>query len=218
MKVSFIPSESWKRSLLYAFMKVIVPCWCKCVYQFEVYGKNHIPKLGPAIIAPKHQYWTDIPLVGFAFYNIHLNYIAKKELFHLPLVRSFLTLIGGIPLDRETPIKTLDSFRHLLLLLKRKQYIVIFPEGTYFRGTVGKGKSRLINLILKFQEEELSSDPIPFIPVGIIYQKARFRKKVTITIGKPLYVERESEAECFTQRIMNQVALLSDLDVNGEEA
>ena len=214
MKITFIPSESPGRNILYGFLKVIVPCWCKCMYHFEVHGKNHIPKQGPFIIVPKHQYWTDIPLISLAFYNIHLNYIAKKELFRLPLIRQFLITLGGIPLDRGSPIKTLDSFRHLNLLLRRKQKIVIFPEGTYYRGRMGKGKSRLIKMILKFQEEEQPANSIPFIPVGVIYQKKRFRKRVKITIGKPLYEERASVAEQFTQKIISAIASLSDLDSN----
>jgi 1-acyl-sn-glycerol-3-phosphate acyltransferase len=217
MKVRFISTESPARSFLYGFMKVLVTCWCNCFYHFEVYGKKHIPKGGPAIILPKHQYWTDIPLIGFAFYNIHLNYIAKKELFRFPLVRTFLTTLGGIPLDREKPIKSLDSFKHLSFLLRMRQKIVIFPEGTYYTGIIGKGKSRLIKMILKFQEEEQLSNHIPFIPVGIIYQKMKFRQKVTIRIGEPLYADRESDAEEFTQKVMKAIAFLSDLDVKGEK-
>ena len=91
--------------------------------------------------------------------------------------------------------------------------IVIFPEGTYYRVTVGKGKSRLIKMVLKFQEEEQLENPIPFIPVGISYQKIRFRKKVIIKIGEPLYAERESEAEEFTQKVMKVIACLSGLDL-----
>jgi len=69
-------------------------------------------------------------------------------------------------------------------------------------------------MILKFQEEEQLPDLIPFIPVGISYQKMRFRQKVKIRIGEPLYTRGESEAEEFTQKIMNKIALLSDLDPN----
>lgn len=217
MKARFIPAESPAGKIIYGLMKVLITCWCTCLYHFEVYGKKHIPKEGPAIIAPKHQYWTDIPLLAFAFCNIHLNYIAKKELFYFPLIRGFFMALGGIPLDRKAPIKSLDSFRHLSFLLKRKQKIVIFPEGTYYRGTVGKGKSRLIKMILKFQEEEQLPHPIPFVPVGISYQKIRFRQKVTINIGEPLYAKRESEAEELTRKVMEAITSLSNLDVNGEK-
>ena len=216
MRIRFIPPGSLARNLVYGFMKVLVPCWCKCTYKFEVHGKNNIPESGPAIIAPKHQYWTDIPLVACAFYNIQLNYVAKRELFHFPLIRQFLIALGGIPLDRGTPIKSLDSFRHLTTLLKKKQYVVIFPEGTYYREVMGKGKSRLIKMILKFQEAENLPQPIPFIPVGVIYKKQGIRTAVTISIGKPLFARTESEAQSFTHTIMGEIAHLSNLPMHSK--
>ena len=218
MKVSFFPPESHKRRFLYTIVESIVACWCYFFYHFEVQGKDHLPHQGPAIITPKHQYWTDIPLIARAFHKIPLYYIAKKELFHFPPVGSFLAALGGIPLDREAPIKTLDSFKNLNLLLKKKQRIVIFPEGTYYRETMGKGKSRLIRMILKFQEEEQLASPIPFIPVGIIYKKSGFRNAVKISIGGPLRAERESEAEMHTQKIIKAIACLSELDSDGEKS
>jgi 1-acyl-sn-glycerol-3-phosphate acyltransferase len=196
---------------MYGLMKVLVPLWCKCTYKFEVHGTNNVPTSGPAIIAPKHQYWTDIPLIGFAFYNIQLNYVAKQELFRLPLISHFLIALGGIPLDRRTPIKSLYSFRHLTTLLRQKEYVVIFPEGTYCRGFVGKGKSRLIKMILKYQETEKLHQPIPFIPVGVIYKKNGVRKTVSVNIGKPFFAEQESGAQSLTNHLMEQIAHLSKM-------
>lgn len=215
MSITFVPPGSPVRNSIYGFMKVLVPCWCRCIYRFEVEGTDNIPGHGPFVIAPKHQYWTDIPLIGYAFYNIQLNYIAKQELFRFPLVRDFLLGLGGIPLDRSSPIKTLNSFKHLYSILKQKEPVVIFPEGTYYRGSVGRGKSRLIKMILKFQETEKLPEPIPFIPVGVIYGKKGVRKRVTITIGKPLYGAGEGEAQGLTQEIMRAIAALSNMDLEG---
>lgn len=217
MKVRFTSTESRKRSLLYDCMKVVVTGWCKLLFHLKVSGKDHIPNRGPFIVTPKHQYWTDIPLVALAFFNIPLYYVAKEELFRFPFIRAFLRNLGGIPLDRKTPIKTLDSFRYLHHLLKQGQRIVLFPEGTYYRGQMGKGKSRLIQMILKFQEEERFSHPIPFIPVGVIYRKRGFRQEVKIRIGKPLCTEKESDAEKLTRDVMGAIAFLSDMDLDGEK-
>ncbi len=217
MKTKFTIAQSPEKSLLYRAIKVVVGCWYTCFYQGEVFGKNHLPTEGPVIILPKHQYWTDIPLVGLAFRKTYLYYIAKIELFRFPLIRKFLSALGGIPIDRKIPIKSLDSFKHLSLLLRERKKIVIFPEGTYYRGTVGRGKSGIIKLILRFQEKEYLSHPIPFLPVGIAYRKKGLRQKVTITIGEPLYAQRGSEAEEFTQEIIKAIAGLSGLEANGEK-
>ena len=218
MNISFFSPGSQVRNIIYGLMKILVPFWCKFTYKFEVHGTHNIPKGGPAIIAPKHQYWTDIPLIGFAFYNIQLNYVAKRELFNIPLISHFLIALGGIPLDRGAPIKSLDSFRHLTTLLKQKQYVVIFPEGTYYRGFVGKGKSRLIKMILKFQETEKLHQPIPFIPVGVIYKNNGFRKTVAVNIGKPFFAEKESEAQSLTNSLMEQIAHLSNMSLQNRNS
>jgi 1-acyl-sn-glycerol-3-phosphate acyltransferase len=212
MTAHFIPPGSPVRNALYGFMKMIVPCWCKMFYHFEVSGRNHLPDSGPAIILPKHQYWTDIPLVGIAFSGIQLHYIAKKELFRFPLISHFLVALGGIPLDRKAPIKSMDSFRYLAYLLNRGQRVVIFPEGTYYRGVVGRGKSRLIRMVLTFQERDQCLAPIPFIPVGIRYGRRKLRKTVKIAVGAPLYAAKAVEANTFTSTIMEAIARLSEMD------
>lgn len=212
MTVTLMPPGSPMRNALYGLMRVIVPCWCAVYYRLEVSGRNNLPHAGPAVILPKHQYWTDIPLIGLAFSGVQLNYIAKQELFRLPLISHFLMALGGIPLDRQAPIKSMDSFRYLADLLKKGERVVIFPEGTYFPGVMGKGKSRLIGMILTFQEREKYPAPIPFIPVGIVYGREKLRKRVTITIGTPLYAEQADGAPVFTRSIMEAIARLSEME------
>lgn len=168
------------------------------------------------IILPKHQYWTDIPLVSLAFHPL-LYFIAKRELFRYPLIRHYLSLLGGIPIDRGQSIRTLDSFRLLIALLGAEERIVIFPEGTYFRNRVGTGKSRLLQMILKFQGEW--REKIPFIPVGIRYGgRAGWRRQVEICIGSPLFAERESDAISLTERAMEEISRLCRLPRQGSES
>jgi 1-acyl-sn-glycerol-3-phosphate acyltransferase len=212
MTVTFMPPGSPMRTALCGLMKVIVPCWCTICYHLEVSGRNNLPDTGPAVILPKHQYWTDIPLIGRAFTGMHLNYIAKQELFRFPLISHFLMALGGIPLDRQAPIKSMNSFRYLDDLLRKGERVVIFPEGTYYRGGMGRGKSRLIGMILKFQERYKYPAPIPFIPVGIVYGREQLRKRVTIAIGTPLYAEQADGAQAFTRIVMEAIARLSEME------
>ena len=80
-------------------------------------GKTTLPDHGPMIILPKHQYWTDIPIISLAFKPL-LYFVAKKELFKYPLIRNYLSLVGGLPVDRKQSIRTLDSFKTLVSLLR----------------------------------------------------------------------------------------------------
>jgi 1-acyl-sn-glycerol-3-phosphate acyltransferase len=161
------------------------------------------------IILPKHQYWTDIPIVGLAFKPL-LYFVAKKELFKYPLVRDYLSFLGGLPVDRTQSVRTLDSFKTLVSLLRTGEKIVIFPEGTYVRNGVGTGKSRLLQMILRFQAELGYS--IPFIPVGIRYGgRSGWRRRVEVSIGPPLYAEKDSDAVRLTLRVMEEIGRLSQL-------
>ena len=104
-------------------------------FSLQVQGLEHLPARGPAIICPKHQRWEDIPVIGMAL-PPPPHFIAKVELFQQPVVREVLGAWGGVPVDRQNPRATLSSFRRLLPLLTKRAFIVVFPEGTYFKGRV----------------------------------------------------------------------------------
>jgi 1-acyl-sn-glycerol-3-phosphate acyltransferase len=178
-------------------------------YRIETEKTEAIPHHGPVIILPKHQYWTDIPIISLAFRPL-LYFVAKRELFEYPLIRNYLYLLGGIPVDRKQSVRTLDSFKTLLSLLKAGEKIVIFPEGTYFQNRVGSGKSRLLQMILKFQSE--LKYRIPFIPVGIRYgERVGWRRRVEIRMGHSLFADKESDAISLTHQVMEEIGRLSCL-------
>jgi 1-acyl-sn-glycerol-3-phosphate acyltransferase len=175
-------------------------------YRIEIEGEETLADHGPVIILPKHQYWTDIPIVSLSFKPL-LHFVAKKELFDYPLIRDYLSLLGGIPVDRRQSIRTLDSFKYLFSLLRAGEKIVIFPEGTYFREAVGSGKSRLLQMIIGLQGE--LEYPIPFVPVGIRYrERVGWRRRVEIRIGHPLFAEKESDAISLTHQVMEEISHL----------
>lgn len=204
-----------RNPFVYGLTKGIAKLVFSLFYKIETKVKTTFPGEGPAVILPKHQYWTDIPLVSLAFHPL-LYFVAKKELFRYPLVRHYLSLLGGIPVDRGRSIRTLDSFKLLVTLLREKEKIVIFPEGTYFRDKVGLGKGRLLQMILKFQAEW--KEKIPFIPVGIRYgERTGWRRQVEICIGSPLFAEEETDAPSLTEKAMEEISRLCRLPRQSSE-
>jgi len=191
------------------FARIVFPIF----YQIETERKTRLPDQGPVIILPKHQYWTDIPIISLAFEPL-LYFVAKQELFKYPLIRNYLSFLGGLPVDRKQSIRSLDSFKALVSLLKAGEKIVIFPEGTYFRNEVGSGKSRLLQMILRFQAE--LGYPIPFVPVGIRYgERSGWRRRVEVCIGSPLFAEGESDAIPLTHQAMEEISRLCRLPISN---
>jgi len=200
-----------RNPLVYITTKKVAQLVFSVFYRIETERKTTFPDHGPMIILPKHQYWTDIPIVSLAFKPL-LYFVAKKELFQFPLIRDYLSLLGGLPVDREQSIRTLDSFKILVSLLKAGEKIVIFPEGTYVRNGVGSGKSRLLQMILRFQSELGYS--IPFVPVGIRYGgRSGWRRRVEVHIGSPLFAEKDSDALPLTHRALEEIGRLCQLPV-----
>jgi len=198
-----------RNSFVYSGTKTFARIVFSGVYHIETERKTRLPAQGPVIILPKHQYWTDIPIISLAFEPL-LYFVAKQELFKYPLVRDYLFFLGGLPVDRKQSIRSLDSFKALVSLLRAGEKIVIFPEGTYFRDEVGSGKSRLLQMILKFQPE--LGYPIPFVPVGIRYgERSRWRRRVEVCIGAPLFAEGESDAIPLMHRAMEEISRLCRL-------
>jgi 1-acyl-sn-glycerol-3-phosphate acyltransferase len=184
----------------------------RIVYRLKIEGRENLPQEGPAIILPKHQFWSDVPIVSLAL-GRPASYIAKQELFVYPFIRHFIAALGGVPIDRLKPVKSLDSFRYVEHLLREGDFIVLYPEGTYYPHCMGRGKHRFIQRLLAFQEKKGGGEqkPVPFVPMGIQFAEKKFRSTVKVEIGKPLFAEGEGEALAFTGLIMEQIAKLSGL-------
>lgn len=131
-------------------------------------------------------------------------YVAKHQLFQNRLSRWFISSLGGIALNRDRPVESRGSIRGLRALLARGEGIVIFPEGTYYPGRMGPGRSGLIRMIL-------SRMSVTCIPVGIRYSGEGFRKTVRIVFGQPLPERTGEGGEEFFTRMMQEIARLSGL-------
>jgi 1-acyl-sn-glycerol-3-phosphate acyltransferase len=170
-------------------------------FKIRVAGLENIPEEGPFILLPKHQRWEDIPIIGLSIKR-PLYYVAKHELFKNYLSRLFFSSLGGLPLDRRYPSRSRGSLETMMILLRRGEGVVIFPEGTYYRGSMGSGHSGLIKMIF-------ARFSIPFIPVGIRYTKKTWRQYVEILIGMPVCSNPGRDVGETYKYIMKEIARLS---------
>ena len=201
-----------KRSnLIFNLTRAVSRCSLPFKFQVRVEGLANLPEKGPAFLIPKHQQWWDVPLLGHVVPR-PLHFLAKQELFRTSLGRYFITRLGGISVDRESPIKSLATFRALVSLLRQEAFLVLFLEGTYYPGAMGPGKWRLVQLILRLQDNQALGS-IPFIPVGIGYERSSgsSRTRVTLRLGEPLQEPDPCRAEDFTGHLLSRIMELSGL-------
>ncbi len=119
-------------------------------------GRAHIPD-GGVILAANHRSFLDPFLIGCCL-GRPIYFVAKRELFHSPLIGWFLNCMGAFPIRRGESDE--ESMATALALLERGQAVVIFPEGTRIRsGSLGSPKSGVGRLALQSGK--------PVVPIAI---------------------------------------------------
>lgn len=100
----------------------------------QVTGLQHLPAQGGAILAFNHLSKFDPLNIGYAFgvNGIEVHFLAKAELFDVPLLGTLLTKWGMVPVSRGAD-KAADSLSKAQTALNEGQKIGVFFEGTLTR-------------------------------------------------------------------------------------
>lgn len=123
-------------------------------------GQQHLPETG-MILAINHISDLDPLYTGHMVYSTGRlpHFLAKQELFALPVVGKVITSMKQIPVDRAG--RSIDSLQMAEEVLSRDGVIVIYPEGTTTKDPdmwPQVGRIGMIRLAL--------STGAPVIPVG----------------------------------------------------
>ncbi|MFA4857725.1 MAG: lysophospholipid acyltransferase family protein [Candidatus Margulisiibacteriota bacterium] len=166
----------------------------------KVEGMENLPHNQPVVLAANHQSAADI-LILLAYIPTYFKFVAKRELFKVPLFGSYLRLAGYIPIDRQSNLKAHKTLYDISKLIRAGDSILIFPEGTRTRtGELGPFKRG--SLVIAQQAG------VPVVPIAISGSFNIMPKgtrvinptKVKLSIGEPIPVEHHSMEE-----ILNRV-------------
>jgi len=97
--------------------------------KLEVSGRENVPLDAPVIFMSNHQGNFDI-LSLFVAIPRQFSWIAKEELFAVPVFGHSMARAGYIPLDRSDGRRALKSIEAAAAMIKNGRSVVIFPEGT----------------------------------------------------------------------------------------
>lgn len=137
--------------MLLNLVKFIARVFFKTFYDFKVEGLENIPPTGALIIAGNHLSNADPPAIGaFAGTVRDSRFMAKKELFSVPLLGWFFRRNGFISVDRKRAIGDFGALQEAVDALNRGESIVMFPEGTRSKdGKPQRAKSGIGYLVYK---------------------------------------------------------------------
>jgi 1-acyl-sn-glycerol-3-phosphate acyltransferase len=100
----------------------------------ELTGLENVPEGQNVCFISNHQGLFDIPvLLGFS--GQQMGFIAKQELFKIPVLSHWMKELHCIFIDRKNPRNAIKSIEAGAEVIRSGYPIVIFPEGTRSQGT-----------------------------------------------------------------------------------
>ena len=153
----------------------------KIFYRLEVQGIKNIPRDKSFIVAANHLSNLDPPMIATALRK-PVAYMAKKELFEVPVLSNIIDWLGAFSVNREklemSTIKTAKG-----VMSTNKWILAMFPQGS--RDISGK----ITKMTQGFAYLAKAAN-VEIVPVAIIGSDKTnfvpFKGKVTVKIGKPI--------------------------------
>jgi len=218
------PGEGDGKGIYWVLKNVIVGPPVKRLFRPKVEGAEHIPLLGPAIIASNHLSYADwifMPLV----LRRRVTFVAKSDYFTGAGIkgrfqRGFFKGTGQVPIDRSGGSASEGAIRAGMKVLERGELFGIYPEGTRSHdGKLYKGRTGVARLALEAK--------VPVIPCGVIGTDvvappgkvvASFASP-TVKFGEPLDFSRYEgmETDRLILRAVTDEIMYKIMELSGQE-
>lgn len=190
---------------LYNAAKFTINIFGKVLWRTRAFGTENVPMDGPLIVACNHRSYLDPPMLG-TYSPRPLAYMAKAELFKIPVLGPAIRSVGAYPVDRDG--SSTAAIKRSLEVLRKGGAIGIFPEGT--RNLDGTVQAREGVALLA----SLSKAPVvPAALVGTADAKKFHQIKVAFGPALRLPTERKATREDlakFTDDVMSAIAALAE--------
>ncbi len=186
--------------MLYQLGRLIFNLVFRSLFRLKVIGAENVPAAGPVIFAANHNSYADPPLVGCVVKR-PVYFMAKKELFEIPVLGWLIKRTHAFPVDRAAA--DFSALKNAANILNSGKALLIFPEGTRHRA----GRERK----LKNGAAMLSvSTGSPVVPVAILNsgRLSRFPRLI-IKFGPPVSFAAGTDYDYVTDEVMRRIMSLA---------
>ena len=187
----------------YRFARNAIKLALTPLYRVSVSGRENFPETGGVLLCSNHISELDPPVVGMTCPR-DVHFIAKEELFNLPVLKNILPHVNAIPIKRGMSDR--NALRKGLGVLKDGHVLGLFPEGTRSKtGELGEGLAGAGFFALRTDAQ--------VIPCAVIGTYKLF-SKTKVIYGAPIdmeeYRSRKATPEEVTKVIMAAIKELID--------
>lgn len=178
----------WRCNMFYDFLKNFIGFFIKFLYPYEIVNMPSLEEKSYILIANHKSNWD--PLMISILFPRQIRWMAKKELFEIPLIKQVLHGVGAISVDRNNG--DAKSTLAAMKVLKKGEVLGIFPEGTRVKSIdYDGGKSGVVLLASR-----TGTDVLPVYIEGEyrIFRRRRYIFREAIPFEKKKLTEAQYSA------------------------
>lgn len=185
----------------YGFARSVCKIVTAPIYRYKVIGKENFPSKGGVLLCANHIHALDPVVVGVNTPR-PVHYMAKEELFSVPILGKIISNVHAFPVKRG--LSDREALRKGLSVLKEGHVLGLFPEGTRSKtGKLGKGLAGAGFFALRTDAA--------VVPCAIIGPYKAF-KPIKVVFGEPIDLSQARKnkvsAEDTTEIIMKAIEKL----------
>ena len=204
-----------KENRRYCILRKIFGLPLRAIFGAKLIGKENIPKEGGVLICSNHIGMRDPVLIAATFPR-PVYFLAKKELFSIPIVRGLIRIFGAIRLDRST--SDVGALKKAEEMIRFRKTVAIFPQG-HRRPSVPVSETEF-KRGAAFITSHTGCDVLPIF-IKTKNQKYGIFRRVRIYIGKPiphdqLFENADRDYNLITDRIRDAITAI-ETKVNEEK-
>ena len=104
----------------------------KLIFRIKVVGKENEPSGNGCVVCANHISATDPIMICYAFKKHQVHFMAKKELFKIPVLAQLVRALGAFPIDRSG--SDVGAIKNAIGIVESGRSLGIFPQGHRYPG------------------------------------------------------------------------------------
>ncbi len=138
----------WKHRIYVAYASYLFSVMLRV--RVRITGGENLPKNNRFAIYANHIELTDPFYIMQAFRKYPLAFLAKAEIFRIPVVKNILRGMGCVCLARGLDRQGLSAIQEAIATIEQGQPLAVFPEGTRsYRNDMGDFKAGAFKIALR---------------------------------------------------------------------
>ncbi|WP_339319844.1 lysophospholipid acyltransferase family protein [Paenibacillus sp. FSL R10-2734] len=183
--------------MIYAICVRLLRLVYAIIFPLKIVGEENVPKEGGVLLCANHISLLDPMTIGIKL-DRQVKYMAKAELFEVPVLGWLINKLGAFPVKRGGVSK--ESIKTALNTLRSGNVMGIFPEGTR-NSDAGVAKKGAASFALR--------SGAAVVPAAIVGEYKPFRRMVVV-YGAPIDLSQFADAgseslEAVTDVIMERI-------------